>query len=145
MRPSWRRGTRVWLERDGCRFDPQSRKNYYFLIFPFFRSSIKAKSPPLSFATQYLEKFDGKCALIVLTIGSLCLPYCMQNITWSWFKISSCHSIKKLKHIFYIIKTFLARDISTFHGVCRQGCVVHLSKRSTFLEHPPRGWESVAL
>ena len=85
MRPVVAQGT---VKSFGWEFDPHARRwNIYLLklIFPCLRSGVEVKRWVLPLNTQCLQNSAESEERTVLTLGSLCLPFCVRDTAWCWF------------------------------------------------------------
>ena len=71
---------RVSVNVTGCGFSPHSRKRkIYFNLYLHFFAVASRQSVTLSSAIQHATlPFGGKWGMEVVTIDSLCLPYCVR-------------------------------------------------------------------
>ena len=91
----------VIVKPAGCGFDPPLEEMKYLLkfIFLFFALvSRKARRWVLPLNTQCLQNSAESGERRVLTLGSLGLPCCVRDTTWSWFTINSYTKISPLRY-----------------------------------------------
>ena len=122
---SWHRGTK-WTATTGCGFDPHSRKWNIYLNIRFFALSCqgKARRWVSQLNTQCLRSSAKSGAQNVLTLGSLCLFCCVQDIMWNWIintytsihinkiKISVCYSKLMFLQVLIVIDTILKHKLN---------------------------------
>ena len=86
---SWRSDTRcvtVTVKPTVCGFDPHStRWNIYLNLYFHFFALVTRINAALSSATQHALQ-NSATERSALTLGSLCLPWCMRDTAWSWLK-----------------------------------------------------------